>query len=166
MKAVIFNGASQGHNTLELADGLLLKELTRQKWDVLSIPLQNLKLSGCKGCFHCWIHTPGLCRVQDDARVLSRHLAECDLLAFITPVSFGGYGSLLKHALDRIIHPHVLPFQTRLWGEIRNPPRYSRRFRLLAIGSLPKEDPETEEIFQTVVRRNALNLASSTYAST
>lgn len=165
MKAVIFNGAPQGHTTLEQADGLLSKELGRLKWDALSIPLQSLRLTGCKGCFHCWFHTPGLCRVRDDARILSRHLAACDLLALLTPVSFGGYGSLLKSALDRIIHPFLLPFFTPRWGEIRHPPRYEKRFRLLVLGGLPKEDPETEELFQTVVRRNALHLACTSFAS-
>lgn len=165
MKAVIFNGSPQDHPVLEQADGLLLKELNRLKWETVSIPLSTLRFTGCKGCFHCWFLTPGLCRVRDDAHSLSRHLAECDLLALVTPVSFGGYGSVLKTALDRILHPHLLPFLIPRWGEVRHPPRYGRRFRLLALGSLPQEDPESEEIFQTLVRRNALHLSCLSYAS-
>lgn len=165
MKAVIFNGAPQGHHALEQAESHLLKELSRLKWDALTIPLHKLKFSSCKGCFHCWFNTPGLCRVKDDAVSLSQYLVECDLLALLTPITFGGYGSLLKSALDRIAPPHLLPFMQPRWGEIHHPPRYEKRFRLFAIGSLPKEDPPTEDIFQTVVRRNAMHLASATYAS-
>lgn len=165
MKAVIFNGAPEGRGALDQADGLLSKELERRGWEVLSIPLRSLHLSGCKECSHCWLHTPGLCRVRDDARILSRNLAEHDLVAFLTPVSFGGYGSLLKTALDRVTRPHVLPFLTPRWGEIRNPPRYEKRFQILALGALSKEDPPTEDIFQTVVRRNALHLSSSHFAT-
>jgi hypothetical protein len=71
----------------------------------------------------------------------------------------------LKSALDRIVPPHLLPFLQPRWGEVHFPPRYEKRFRLFALGSLPKEDPPTEGIFQTVVRRNAMHLSSTIFAS-
>jgi multimeric flavodoxin WrbA len=165
MKAVIFNGAPEGHPVLDQADGLLSKELHRHGWEVLSIPLRDLHLSGCKECLNCWLHTPGLCHIRDDARILSRHLVGHDLVALLTPVSFGGYGSLLKTALDRVARPHVLPYLKPLWGEVRHSPRYENRFQILALGSLCKEDPPTEDIFKTVVRRNTLHLAGSHFAT-
>jgi len=161
MKAVIFNSAPVGCPVLDQADGLLAKELHRRGWEVLSIPLRDLRLSGCKECLNCWLHTPGLCHIRDDARLLSRHLADHDLVALLAPVSFGGYGSLMKTALDRVTRPHLLPFLNPRWGEVRHSPRYERRFQLLALGELPQEDPPTEDIFKTVVRRNTLHLAGS-----
>ena len=165
MKAVIFNGAPTDHEVLEQADHLLTKELGRRGWEVLSVPLRELRLSGCKECLKCWLHTPGLCHIRDDARSLSRYLIENELVALLTPVSFGGYGSLLKTTLDRLARPHLLPFLKARWGEVRNSPRYERRFQLLALGGLPKEDPPTEDIFQTVVRRNTLHLNGSHFAT-
>ena len=86
-----------------------------------------------------------------------RAWAEADLIAFLTPVTFGGYSPELKKALDRIM-PVLLPFFMKIRGETHHPQRYPRRRRLLAVGTQKQEDAASESVFRELVRRNALNM--------
>jgi hypothetical protein len=74
-------------------------------------------------------------------------------------VTFGGYSSELKKAVDRLI-PLNSPFFKKISGEVHHKPRYGRYPRILAIGSLPGRDAESEQIFRTLVRQNAINFHS------
>ena len=63
-----------------------------------------------------------------------RALVHSDLVVFLTPVTFGGYSSELKKALDHVI-PILQPFMQKRGGETRHPQRYVRRRDLLVIGT-------------------------------
>jgi hypothetical protein len=80
----------------------------------------------------------------------------CDLTVYLTPVTFGGYSSVLKTMVDRLI-PNVLPFFKKIDGEIHHTPRYERYPALVAIGVQSEADAEAERIFKTLVSRNAIN---------
>ncbi len=90
---------------------------------------------------------------------------QCDLLVFLTPVTFGGYSSELKKAVDRMI-PLALPFFARVCGETHHKPRYERYPALLGVGVLPDRDDEAEQMFTALVGRNAVNFNSSAHAAT
>ncbi len=109
------------------------------------------------GCFVCWIKTPGICVRDDIARKVARDVVQSDVLIYITPVTFGGYSSELKKALDRNI-PIILPFFQKIKGEIHHKARYDHYPNLLVIGYLDKPNPEYEETFNFLVGRNALNM--------
>ncbi len=160
MKAMILNGAPKGQPALDSAAALLEKELTSRGWETLTFPLRDLSITACRGCFKCWMETPGLCHMDDDANVLTHGLAQSGLLVFLTPVSFGGYGSLLKTAMERTILPCLLPFMTRRNGETHHPLRYGRGISLIGVGHLPEKNAVEEEIFRNLVGANARNLDS------
>jgi multimeric flavodoxin WrbA len=119
----------------------------------------GMAIKSCQGCFSCWLKHPGTCAIRDDEEPILRALAAADILVWVTPVTFGGYGPALKKALDRFI-PNVLPFFATRQGEAHHPLRYERRRALLVLGTLPAADPEAERIFHRLVGRNAINLAS------
>ena len=118
--------------------------------------LHELDIAACTGCFACWTSSPGECVMEDEGRKVARGLAQADLWVYITPVTFGGYSSVLKRALDRLI-PDLLPFFRKYDGESHQPNRYGKEWDILAFGLLQRFDAEAEEAFRELVHRNALN---------
>jgi hypothetical protein len=164
MKATILNGARAGDAAVGAINDTMMDELTRQGWQVESLALRELKMAYCLGCFECWTKTPGLCRMDDDARDVATAMIGSDLVIYLTPVTFGGYSSDLKRAVDRCICL-VAPFFTTIEGEVHHRPRYTRYPALVGIGVLPGPDPEQEQLFKTLVGRNALNLHAPFHAA-
>ena len=160
MKALILNGSCEGQTNLDKAAGFLSAELEKRGWGPMLVQLRDLDLNACRGCFKCWVETPGLCQIKDDAIALCRDLAQSGLLVLLTPLSFGGYGSLLKTALERTVLPDLLPFMSTRQGETHHPLRYGRSISTFAVGGLLEKDEKSEEIFKKIVAANALNLNS------
>ena len=84
-----------------------------------------MEIRPCIGCFGCWVQTPGECLIDDAARQIAPAIIGSDLVIYLTPVTFGGYSSELKKALDRCICL-ILPFFTKIDGEMHHKPRYDR----------------------------------------
>jgi multimeric flavodoxin WrbA len=157
MKALILNGAFSGQDLLDQAGDLLAQELQRRQWETVVFRLREMNIRECVGCFNCWVKTPGLCATQDDAVELNRQMSQSDLIVFLTPIHFGGYGSILKRAMERTVLPNLLPFLYSYGGETHHPTRYGKHPRILAIGTLPNRDPEMEWIFSNLLNRNTRN---------
>jgi multimeric flavodoxin WrbA len=164
MKASILNGALPGDNFVDAAGAALYNALLAAGWDVTSWTLRDEKIAYCLGCFECWTKTPGLCRIDDAGRDVAASLIRGDLTIYLTAVTFGGYSSALKQAVDRAICL-VSPFFTRIDGEVHHQPRYDRYPALLGVGVLPAPHPAQEQIFHTLVGRNAINLHASQHSS-
>ena len=80
-----------------------------------------------------------------------------DLTIYLTPITFGGYSSALKKAVDRAICL-VSPFFTHIDGEVHHHARYAHYPALVGVGVLPAPHPDQEQIFRTMIGRNAINL--------
>ena len=123
-----------------------------------------MQIAPCLGCFGCWQRTPGVCVIDDAGREVARLAARCDLLVFFTRITFGGYSSELKKAVDRLI-PNISPFFTRVGGEVHHRLRYAGAPRLLAVGLAAGPDEEAEGIFRELVERNAINGRNPAHAA-
>ncbi|MFW9993942.1 MAG: NAD(P)H-dependent oxidoreductase [Candidatus Odinarchaeota archaeon] len=134
-------------------------ELDLTGWSFKSIELSQNEISPCKGCLACWTRTPGICIIDDYGREVAKQVINSDLVIFVSRVTFGGYSSELKKALERIT-PLSLPFFTKIVGETHHAKRYETYPSLLVFGALKQPDPEKESTFKTLVKRNALNLHS------
>lgn len=156
MKAVILNGSRKGDDALDHVHEIIIDELASSGWRVEPFILRDMEICHCVGCFGCWVQTPGVCLVDDAGRDVAKGVVQSDLTVFLTPITFGGYSSELKKALDRIIGI-VSPDFVRIEKEVHHKPRYERYPRLLGVGVLPREDEESEGIFRTLVSRNAIN---------
>lgn len=163
-KALILNGALPGDTTLEQPQELLYDALEQKGWIVDALVLRDIPIAACRGCFECWLKTPGLCVTDDAGRDVARRGVQSDLLVMLTPVTFGGYSSELKKALDRCICT-VSALFARVAGEVHHMRRYERYPALLGVGVLAEEDSESETIFKTLVARNALNWHSPAQAA-
>ena len=156
MRAVILNGAFAGDETCAAVEAELVSTLAGLGCEIECLRLRDLSIAYCKGCFGCWVKTPGVCPTRDDAGAVTRSFVRSDLVVLLTPIVFGGYSSELKKALDRSAGI-VLPFFTRIKGEVHHKPRYQRYPALLAIGVVDRPDEVEERVFATLVSRNAIN---------
>ncbi len=164
MRATILDGSRKDDTTLNGVRQILAEELLAVGWEVQPFILHQIKIAYCLGCFECWTRTPGVCRIDDPARNITAAIIRSDLVVYLTPVTFGGYSSELKKALDRSIGL-VSPFFASIDGEIHHQRRYARYPRLLGIGGLLHADAESERLFSGLVARNALNVHAPAYAA-
>jgi multimeric flavodoxin WrbA len=162
MKAVIFNGAKDGDFTLDMIEGAIVGQLTKQRWEVEPIELRCTQIAPCLGCFGCWVKTPGTCVIDDAGRETTRKAIQSDLLVWLTPVTFGGYSSELKKAIDRII-PILLPYFKIYHGQIHHEMRYEKYPNLLVIG-VQEAGADYEETFVALAERNMLNFRPPLHA--
>ena len=164
MNALILNGALAGDTALAPVEQALDMALAVRGWTVDRVPLRDRRIAYCQGCFDCWTRTPGVCKTNDGARDITRAIVRSDLLVLLTPVTFGGYSSELKKALDRSIGS-VLPFFERIDGEVHHAARYASYPRLLAVGVSSYDDAEEGHVFSALVARNALNFHAPAHAA-
>ncbi|MGZ9135865.1 MAG: flavodoxin family protein [Candidatus Deferrimicrobiaceae bacterium] len=144
---------------------LLVEEICSLGHSADLLNLEGIRIAPCTGCFGCWVKTPGACVIDDPGRDVARAALHCDLLVFLTPITFGGYSSELKKAVDRLI-PLLSPYFVRIGEEIHHRARYPKYPPILGVGLLPVADPEQERIFRTLVGRNAVNYHSPFHMAT
>ena len=163
MRAILFDAADPGHHECRQAADALRRALGDAGFDVQNFPLAELPISPCRGCFACWLATPGSCPHADPSELVARAAVNAPLAVFFSPLVFGGYGWVLKKALDRMICLISPFFETK--GLTRHTARYKRYPAMLGVGWLPGPDPESQAIFTRVVTQNAYNLRAPAQAS-
>ena len=156
MKALVLDGSREGEQDLVQVRQVMSEELRALDWDVEVLQLREIEMKPCNGCFGCWNKTPGICVIKDDAHEVTRKIVQSDLLVILTPVTFGGYSSEIKKALDRSLGI-MLPTMAKINGHCHHKPRYKRYPSWLVMGLVPSPDPELEAIFHDLVGRNIVN---------
>lgn len=156
MKALILDGSHANDLTGQRVHALLTAELESQGWQVEYILLREKRIGNCAGDFFCWIRNPGICNVDDDNRDIAESMMNSDLMVYLTPITFGGYSSVLKKMVDHQL-PNVSPFFAQVKGETHHQPRYRNYPNLLAIGWMEQHELQTEMIFRHLAQRNAIN---------
>jgi hypothetical protein len=164
--ALILDGRVGDDSTLELAHEARVAGLAAGGWAVDDWRLRDDRIAWCAGCFKCWTTTPGVCAHHDDGREVAARWVRSDLVVFLTPVTFGGYSSELKKALDHVI-PILLPYLRKPGSDTRHPQRYERTRHLLAVGTVPAAQADGPEAstFRRLVARNALNMQPPRWAA-
>lgn len=162
MRITILNGNPDGGNSFfetYLED--VQKHLDSRKHSVTSRCLRDLEMGPCRGCFGCWLKTPGLCVFRDDTDMLRRDAVQSGLILMASPLKMGFISALLRTAVEKMI-PLVLPHLKIVNGEFHHKMRY-RRMPVLAVLVQEEEDTTTEdlEIVENIFERNALNLGTA-----
>jgi len=164
MRAILLDGSTPNdHSGASVANALML-QLQHFGWKIEYVSLREKKIGNCSGDFFCWIRSPGMCHMNDDNRELAASIVGSDLLVYLTPVTFGGYSSVLKKMVDHQIQ-NISPFFVSLDGEIHHEKRYSKYPNFLAVGWLDSPDEKAELIFKNLVQRNAINFYAKTVIS-
>ena len=106
---VLLDGTGIGDDELALAFSVLMDTLDQDDCEVKHVPLRDIKLAHCIGCFGCWVKTPGVCVHPDPGREIAQTIMQSEEVILFTPVTYGGYSPTLKIIVDRFI-PLILPF--------------------------------------------------------
>ena len=164
--ALLLDGRRDDEPTLGLAHDALVEGLAAGGWAVDDWRLRDDKIAWCAGCFKCWTTTPGVCAHHDDGREVAERWVRSDLIVFLTPVTFGGYSSELKKALDHVI-PILLPYLRKRGEDTHHPQRYERERDLLVVGTVPAGQPDSAgaRTFRRLVERNTLNMEPPRWAT-
>ena len=156
MKVTILNGNSLASDFDQYL--VSLKEtLEEQSHTVTLLPLRELTLRYCVGCWGCWVKTPGQCYNPDDSPEMDRAVISADFVLWAAPLRMGFPSELLKRANDKhlpLIHPYMEVDQ----GEAHHLRRYPRSPR---VGLLLEKEAFTDErdlkIVTDIYCRTALN---------
>lgn len=159
MKVLVLNGSTREDEVSNLTCSILKEELTKKDHQIELINLYDIPIANCLGCFGCWIKTPGECVIEDEGRYIAKAMVQSDLFVTITPITFGGYSYELKKTMDRLL-PNILPFFTKIKGEVHHKPRYKKYPDYLSIGITSDCFEPKAETFKTLVTRNSINLHS------
>jgi multimeric flavodoxin WrbA len=164
MRALVLNGSKSEDNVGNRVSDYLVDILRMSGHQVDLIATCEEEIASCLGCFGCWLKTPGVCVIDDAGRDLPRRVVQSDLLFLVTPIVFGMYSPELKKAMDRYACPLLLPFFTKIKGEIHHLKRYDSYPKITAIGILPSPDAESETTFRDLASRNSLNMYNTAVA--
>jgi multimeric flavodoxin WrbA len=156
MHALVLDGSLAAGGTGERVRHAVETRLAAAGWTSEVVTLRERRIGNCAGDLFCWIRSPGQCNTDDDNRAIAAATVRSDLLVFLTPVTFGGYASELKKALDHQIQI-LKPGFTRIAGETHHQKRYARYPDVLAVGWLDRPDEAAEALFASLVGRYALN---------
>jgi multimeric flavodoxin WrbA len=161
---LVLDGENPGGADLGAARAALLRELEERGSQARLVTLREEALAHCRGCFGCWVETPGLCRSRDRSGPLLQALLASDTVVLLTPSTFGGYGSTAKRFVDHWVQT-ALPFFRRFRGETHHPSRYGSFPRLVALGVSEQPDVTEERLLQALVARNAANFGAPSAAA-
>jgi multimeric flavodoxin WrbA len=102
------------------------------------------KVSHCRGCFGCWVKTPGRCVIGDRAAGFATLMAKHDRLTIVSRLVFGSLSPEVKAIIDRSIG-FVLPFLEDMDGRMIHHLRYPKNLALkyLFYGQVHGPDMET-----------------------
>jgi NAD(P)H-dependent FMN reductase len=159
MRVLILHGATGPDPLLDQLAERLRIDFEARKASVETIPLCETRIAWCQGCFECWTHTPGTCKMHDAGRDVARAFVQADVVVLLTPVHFGSYSSSIRKALDRTLGM-LLPFFHRIDGETHHAPRYEYPPALGVLAVLDAPDVEGEATVRALARRNAINFSS------
>lgn len=111
MRITVFNGSPRGKrsNSHQIVEPLLegAREAGAETEEVFLIE-KNIQY--CRGCFTCWVKTPGKCAINDDMKDLMNLFLESDYVGLATPVYGMFMTALLKNFTDRMLPlsmPHI-----------------------------------------------------------
>jgi len=162
VKITILNGNPDASNAV-LDDYLkkLSSALSSDRNEITTFTLRDMDLKYCRGCWGCWVKTPGECVVKDDTREIRRQYIHSDLVLFASPVIMGFTSALLKRVHERFL-PLLHPYFELVDGEVHHLARYDK-YPLMALLLEKGENTDEEDIkiISDIYIRDAINFKTS-----
>jgi multimeric flavodoxin WrbA len=143
---------------------VLIHDLSERDFSLLRIAGNDFEVinannpsAPCAGCFHCWLKTPGTCKINDGLKYIGSLIGNSEEIVLISKNCYGGYSEPVKKAIDRGISAH-LPFFTYRAGKVRHRRRYNVDRKCLTV-FLYGDFLETEKITAgLIVEANRSNM--------
>ncbi|MBI2907957.1 MAG: flavodoxin family protein [Chloroflexi bacterium] len=136
MRITVFNGSPRGRKS---NTHVMVEEFSQGAREagaeVEEIFLVEKDIKHCRGCFTCWIKTPGICVTRDDmGDLLARFLAS-DIVVLATPLYIFSVSGIMKDFLDRLLpiaDPRLVEGED---GECRHHSRFEKMPKLVVISN-------------------------------
>jgi len=147
MKITILNGNPDPDNQ-KFDDYLnnLIKFLELSDNSVVDFKLREMKIRHCRGCFGCWVKTPGQCIYKDDSNDICREYINSDFILFASPLVMGFTSAVLKIAMDKLIpvlHPYIELVDNK---ECHHEKRYDKEYPFIGLLIEREDDTNSEDI--------------------
>lgn len=141
MKILFVLGNPRKSGYTQSVAGQVLEGMRDVGAEVDVLDLAAARITGCIGCYSCWLATPGQCIHQDDMSGILERLYACDLLFLATPVYYYSMSSLMKTFLERtfpLTAPGIVMTPLGLTrNHTRNPERWHHKaMAYLAVSAL------------------------------
>lgn len=120
MSTVILDGLKED----ELFSDTLREVLEEAGEELNILRLGEMNIGPCRNCGACNDKTPGACIQEDDTPKLMRALVRSKRFAILTRLSFGGYASVTKKALDKLVLMGISTFTVDREGRLQHKKRY------------------------------------------
>jgi multimeric flavodoxin WrbA len=166
MKAFIISDSEYRTHVFKRLDSQLKEYLTARGFDnIEEAALGRDSLAFCKGCFGCWVKTPGECVIGDGMAEINRTYMNSDFAVYLCPVVFGQFSANIKNAVDRWL-PNILPFFiVREDGSTMHPARYGSYPMQIMIGYGDSLDAEDKQLFADIIKKHRRNVEAFVYES-
>ena len=158
MKILAINGSPRGElsNTQTILKSFL-KGATSKGAETEIILLSDKIIHPCKGCWACWVKTPGVCIQKDDMGDILKKIWECDLLIFASPLYVDCVSGQLKVFMDRMI-PGLMPNFVKIDGVWRHPLRQETPPKIGVVCNSGFPQHEHFQVIRHLFERVALNM--------
>ncbi len=165
MKMTIFNGSPRAEkgNTHIIAEAFA-KGAARAGAEVENVFLKTKRIEHCRGCYVCWIKTPGKCVIKDDMAELLEKFAGSDIAVFATPLYVDNVTGITKTFMDRLIplaDPH---FEKDDGGECRHIMNMEKAPKIVVISNCGFPEQSHFQVLELLFRRIARNMHSEVIA--
>ena len=153
-----------GMSTLVLCD---LEKPQREKRqpceDGVRIYYGSERAARCKGCFGCWLKSPGECVMGDGLKRLGSEMAASERIIVISRNLYGGFSVEVKRMLDRALSCFLPYFEVRD-GRLHHQLR-GQTFPHMSVYFYETENMTAAEkdLSKQVVKANSINYNAVSY---
>lgn len=121
------------------------------------------KTARCKGCFGCWLKSPGECVMHDGIERLGSKMAASEKLIIISRNLYGEFSMEIKRMLDRAIS-YSLPYFEVRDGRLHHKLRYQTAPHMsVYFYETEKMTADERALSKQIVKANSINYNASSY---
>jgi multimeric flavodoxin WrbA len=140
LKIIVVTAYPRKEGFTRYCTDLFIKGLVQANVDYTVYDLTREMINPCRGCFHCWNNTPGICIQKDDMEKMLEAFLNADAIVAATPLYAFGMGSYLKIFLERtlpLLKPGISYSENGIdRNRIRYPDRGPRHMAAIITGGL------------------------------
>ncbi|MFB0552647.1 MAG: flavodoxin family protein [Phycisphaerae bacterium] len=159
MKITIFNGSPRAENgNTHVMVEAFMKGARKGGAEIENVFLAKKEINPCRGCFSCWLKTPGKCVIKDDMTELLDKFVSSDIIVFATPLYVDNVTGIMKNFMDRLIPGGDPHFEKDEGGECVHIIRTEKRPKLVVISNCGFPEQSHFQVLELLFKRVARNM--------
>jgi multimeric flavodoxin WrbA len=159
VKITIFNGSPRAENgNTHVMVEAFMKGAVQAGAEVENVFLLKKEINHCRGCFSCWLKTPGECVIKDDMAELLEKFVNSDIVVFATPLYIDNVTGIMKNFMDRIIPVADPHFGKDKGGECVHVARFEKIPKLVIISSCGFPEQSHFQVLELLFKRISRNM--------